>query len=110
MTRPVAILLCLLLLMLFVGCLVLDGVNDKSVGMSVTNLALWPLWGLTTLLYCGFAAVHAVQRVESPHDRAAWMVVIVGFNLLGACLYYCGTYQIFRGRGAGGWLPRDRKS
>jgi len=53
------------------------------------------------LWYCGFAALHSTQYLASPQDRSAWLLMIVGLNVLGACYYFLTRYQSFRKEGKG---------
>lgn len=53
------------------------------------------------LWYCGFAALHSTQYLASPRDRSAWLLMIVGLNVLGACYYFLTRYQSFRKEGKG---------
>lgn len=53
------------------------------------------------LLYCGFAALHSVSRVENPADRVGWIILTLGLNVLGSLIYYLTKYQDFRAHGLG---------
>ena len=68
------------------------------------------LVALITTLYTGFFAIHAVQHVADPSDRAGWLLIIVPFTLIGATFYFCTKYQKFRKIGKGGIIKRSSKS
>jgi len=51
--------------------------------------------------YCGFAALHSTQYLDSPRDRSVWLIVILGMNVFGACWYFLTRYQAFRKEGKG---------
>ena len=107
MTRSRAILSGLLLLSFFVCCVLFGNLGVSSLTTGILSLVLWVVWVVATLFYCGFAAIHAVQHLSSPQDRTAWMITIVGVNVLGACWYYCTVYQQFRASGLSGLIPRN---
>jgi hypothetical protein len=79
----------------------------SSLATAILSIVLWVVCVVGMLFYCGFAAIHAVQHLSSPQDRATWMVLIVGWNVLGACWYYCTVYQQFRASGLSGLIPRN---
>ena len=68
------------------------------------------LVALITTLYTCFFAIHAVQHVADPSDRAAWLLIIVPLTLLGATFYFCTKYQKFRKIGKGGIIKSSSKS
>lgn len=112
MTRPIAIILAVLLVGLVVAIVateqsVGDHVGDMS--MLVLNFAAQVLLIAGTIAYCGFAALHSTQHIDSPGDRSMWLIATVGGNVLGSCWYYLSTYQRFRSTGQGG-LMRFRSS
>jgi hypothetical protein len=55
-------------------------------------------------MYCMFAALHSTQYLSLPKDRSLWLIVIIGANIIGACIYYMTTYQTFRKAGKGGLM------
>lgn len=59
---------------------------------------------LTTsfLVYCGFAAAHAVYHVDEPKERVRWLLLTLGFNVVGSLIYYLTKYQHFRNQRLGG--------
>jgi hypothetical protein len=68
---------------------------------------------ISLFLYCGFAALHSVSRVEDPGDRVGWIVFTLGLNVLGSLIYYLTKYQDFRTNGMGGFVrpqKNDRHS
>jgi len=65
------------------------------------------LVALIATLYTCFFAIHAVQHVADPSDRAAWLLIIVPFTLLGATFYFCTKYQKFRKIGKGSIIKRS---
>lgn len=60
--------------------------------------------------YCGFAALHAMQYLNSPKDRTIWLIATLGANLLGSCVYYLTVYQTFRKEGKGRLMSFKRES
>lgn len=112
MNRPIAILIAVFLLGLVV---VIVGTEQNIVApktdmnMLVLNLAAQVLLIAGTIAYCGFAALHSTQHIDSPEDRSMWLIATVAGNVLGSCCYYLSTYQRFRSTGQGG-LMRFRKS
>jgi uncharacterized membrane protein len=112
MTRPVAILLAVLLVGLVVAIVATEqSVGDRGGDMSmlVLNLVAQVLFAAGMVAYCGFAALHSTQHIDSPGDRSMWLIVTVAGNVLGSCWYYLSTYQRFRSTGQGG-LMRFRGS
>jgi hypothetical protein len=63
---------------------------------------------LFIITYVGFFAIHAVQRVADPEERAGWLLMIVFMSIFGTTLYLLTKYRKFRAIGKGGWLV-DRK-
>ncbi len=60
----------------------------------------------TVVCYSGFAALHAVQHVASPVNRASWLICCVVGTIFVSCYYYCTVYQRFRREGRGGLILR----
>lgn len=112
MNRPIAILIAVFLLGLVV---VIVGTEQNitapksDMSMLVLNFAAQVLLIAGTVAYCGFAALHSTQHIDSPGDRSMWLIATVGGNVLGSCCYYLSTYQRFRSTGQGG-LMRFRSS
>jgi hypothetical protein len=78
---------------------------DFIIYLSASIVLIWSL-----LFYCGFAALHAVQHVSDPAERAWWVILTVVFNIAGSCIYYFTKYQAFRKIGkAGITLKSSRK-
>jgi len=112
MSRPLAILLAALLF----GLVIVQAATEQnSVSSSidqqtlVLNLIAQVLLALGLFTYCGFAALHSTQHLESPQDRTMWLIATVALNVLGSCWYYVTTYQSFRKAGQGR-LMRFRKT
>lgn len=101
MSRLVAILLVLALF----GGVVGESLTARSEGwlLIVHYLCVFGVY-LGLLMYCGFAALHSTQRIDSPQERSGWLIITLVMNVLGSCYYYCTRYQEFRGRGQGGLL------
>ena len=51
---------------------------------------------VSLLLYFGFVAMLAISHVEDPSAREGWMLLTVGFNVVGSLLYYLTKCQDFR--------------
>lgn len=100
MNRTVSILLGAAI----VGCETLESNNTALIASLIWNSALTMLLTVLVVLYCLFAAVHAVQRLSCPKKRAIWMIITLGFNIPGSCIYYCTKYQEFRREGKGGLI------
>ena len=112
MTRPIAILIAVVLLCLVV---VIVGTEQnisapkRDMSMLILNLAAQVLFIAGTIAYCGFAALRSTQHIASPGDRSMWLIATIAGNVLGSCWYYLTTYQRFRSTGQGG-LMRFRSS
>lgn len=112
MTRPIAILIAVVLLGLVVVIVATEqdiAAPKSDMSMLVLNLAAQILFIVGTIAYCGFAALHSTQHIDSPADRSMWLIATVAGNVLGSCWYYLSTYQRFRSIGQGG-LMRFRSS
>lgn len=92
-------------MLLFVASLYFLGdqyaIQNQGTKQIIIGSALQFLVAIASLIYCGFAAIHAVQHIESPRERATYMILTVGFNIVGSCVYYCTKYQTFRKEGKG---------
>jgi branched-subunit amino acid permease len=75
-----------------------DSIDQQTLILNAVARALLAL-GLFT--YCGFAALHSTQHVDSPQERSMWLMATVVLNVLGSCWYYLTTYQTFRKAGQG---------
>jgi len=66
---------------------------------------------LYTLLifYVGFFALHAIQRISDPEERAFWAIMIIWFNLLGATVYLFTKYRQFKKIGKGSLIFSKQK-
>jgi len=110
MNRFVAILFCVMLFGLVVVTASTTPVHGRA---DFIWMMVWVhyisqfilLFGL--LFYCGFAALHAVQRIDCPLERSMWVILTIGLNVLGSCYYYCTTYQKFRSEGLGSLINRN---
>lgn len=72
--------------------------------MIVQFLAYLFLIGVT-----GFFAIHAMQRVSDPVDRAAWLLLIVPLTVFGSAFYCFTKYRKFRQIGKGGLILGSSK-
>ena len=108
MNRFLAILLALGTIALFAASNIFDiwMIPKCSVFLLIASISFKALSIACIGVYSLFAASHAVQHLESPKDRVGWMIITLGFNVLGSCIYYCTLYQKFRKEGKGG-LIRD---
>ena len=112
MNRPIAILLAALL----IGLVIVEAATEQN-GVSgsidlqtlVLNVITQVLLALGLFTYCGFAALHSTQHIDSPQDRSMWLIFTLVLNVLGSCWYYVTTYQSFR-RSGQGRLMRFRKT
>jgi hypothetical protein len=112
-----------------------NGVHDNTGGTTVVApfescLWAWTLVGLLEMnwtplieqlllqfavdlffiLYVGFFALHAVQRIADPIERLWWVLIIVSANVFGATLYMLTKYRKFRAVGKGGFIcATDRR-
>ena len=111
MNRPIALLLFALIL----GLVIVEAATEQN-GVSgsidqqklAVHLTAQILLTVGLFMYCGFAALHSTQRIDSPQERTVWLIAIITLNVLGSCWYYMTTYQKFRKAGQG-WLMRFRK-
>jgi hypothetical protein len=110
MNRILSLLFFFLLLALICAASVIEPVRtgDFSSTRMILSASLTFLCVTGAGLYCGFAALHATQRVSDPRDRTTWLILIVPFTIFGALLYLMTKYQHFRRIGKGG-LMRDRR-
>lgn len=113
MTRFLSILGAIFLLSL----LIVTGVTDPEAAIKTFHLhdliihaSVTVLFGLLTFLYCGFATLHAAQRVADPHERGSWIAFTLMANVFGSCVYYCTKYQAFREIGKGGLIRSKDKT
>ena len=86
MTKPLAILGLFLTIGLLFAELSLrdtDSIRD-TILHSISSVE----FALSVFMYCGFATLHAVQRVSDPAERAGWVLLTVGQNFDGSCNYY----------------------
>jgi len=110
MNRSLTII-CFAVLLLLVGLTIeteMHRPEDFTVGKMVVFIGASFLSGAGGLAYCGFAALHAAQRITDPRDRAGWLLVIIPLTLFGACFYLTTKYQNFRKVGKGS-LIRDQR-
>jgi uncharacterized membrane protein YccF (DUF307 family) len=77
-----------------------------------SNLALvFVLELLATMLVFGvwlFFLIHAVQYVEDPITRTAWVLCIIAFNLFGAAIYAITKYREFSKQGKARLLRKGK--
>jgi peptidoglycan/LPS O-acetylase OafA/YrhL len=110
MKRPLAILYFVVLLALLgaASAAEIHRPADFTAEKAILFFVSLFLLGLGGTVYCGFAMLHAAQRITDPRDRAGWLVIIVPFTIFGACFYLLTKYQNFRKIGKG-TLIRDRR-
>ena len=84
--------------------------RPKSAEEVLLNLSINFVLSLGMALYIGFAAIHSVQRLDSPLDRTKWLIVILFFNIFGACIYLCTKYQQLRSSGLGSLIRLSPKT
>jgi hypothetical protein len=104
MTRFLAILICVILLVLVAlgsATAQVSGRSDFIFEQMWISFAARLLAAAGLIVYCGYAALHAVQRVDCPLKRSMWMIVTIGLSAVGSCYYYCTEYQRFREQGIG---------
>ena len=71
---------------------------------AILNLVIQGAIDFFLIVYIGFFAVHAAQRVEDPVQRLGWLLLIVGLNVFGTTLYLLTKYRKFRAVGKGNWI------
>jgi hypothetical protein len=71
---------------------------------AILGLVIQGAIDFSVIIYIGFFAVHAAQRVEDPVQRLGWLLLIVGLNVLGTTLYLLTKYRKFRAIGKGNWI------
>jgi len=101
--------LAILLLVCLIASLLATGMTERVFEASslyeiVSSAALRLVTYLGIFFYCGFAALHSMQHIESPHRRTEWLLLTIVMNVFGSCWYYCSIYQDFRKKGQGGLL------
>lgn len=84
------------------------GVTEQSCGSQPFDMTMWVIFLTAQMVlvigmvwYCGFAALHSTQYLDSPRDRSVWLIVILGMNVFGAFWYFLTRYQSFRKEGKG---------
>ena len=82
--------------------------GDLDLRMAIFHCVSEFILAMSLLLYCGFAALHSVSRVEDPGDRVGWIVLTLGLNVLGSLIYYLTKYQDFRTNGMGGFVRQQK--
>ena len=112
MSRFIAILFCCALFGLVVLSAATEQLRpvldfDTSTIWIHTAAGVALIWGL--IAYCGFAALHSTQHISCPLERSTWLLVTIGANALGSCIYYCTVYQTFRRDGFGSLLSRKKQ-
>jgi hypothetical protein len=70
----------------------------------IQDLAIQFAVDLFIIVYVGFFAGHAAQRVADPTERLGWLLLIVGLNVFGATLYLLTKYRKFKAVGKGSWV------
>ena len=110
MNRPLAIVCLSVLLFLFFISIATEQVriSEFSVEKLIISSIATFLFAIGGLVYCGFAALHAIQRISDPRDRAAWLIMIIFLTVFGSTIYLLTKYQNFRMIGKGS-LIRDRR-
>jgi hypothetical protein len=111
MTRFLAILICASLLVLVAlgsATAQVSGRSDFIFAHMWISFAARLLAAAGLIVYCGYAALHAVQRVDCPLKRSMWMIVTIGLNAVGSCYYYCTEFQRFREQGLGSLISRPK--
>ena len=109
MNRPFAIF-GIVLIVILIGIESFFSRYEDSPDHLIYYLVANTLLILSLLFYCGFATLHAVQHVSDPVERAGWVILTVGFNMAGSCIYYCTKYQSFRKIGKGGLIRKADKT
>ena len=82
--------------------------HDGDMKLAIINTLLEALIIASMIAYCGFAALHATQRVADPVERSLWLVITLGLNVAGSLFYYVTKYHEFRQIGAGGLLSYNQ--
>jgi len=104
MNRLTATIIFLLIIVLAISDAIISSKtleNETDLIFAVTVGALGPL---LLILYCGFAALHAMQHLDSPQDRTVWFMYTIALNLLGSFGYYLTVYQKFKKNGQSGLM------
>ena len=76
--------------------------------IALQGIVIPGLLSLLFTIYTAFFAIHAVQHVADPADRAGWLLIIVPFTIFGATFYFCTKYQQFKKIGKGGLIRARR--
>ncbi|MES2477178.1 MAG: hypothetical protein V4640_15440 [Verrucomicrobiota bacterium] len=109
MTRLLAVLGAIFCISIFSVVAVTENVReDVSLQLVIINSVGKIVSVISLLLYCGFAALHSVSRVEYPGDRVGWIIIILGLNVVGSLIYYLTKYQDFRVHGLGKFVQWEK--
>ena len=111
MNRPLTIIcLSVLLILFFISIATEHGVvSASSIELCIINFTATILFAIGGIAYCGFAAIHAIQRIADPCERATWFIIITFFTIFGTCIYFLTKYQNFRMIGKGTLIKNRRK-
>lgn len=103
MTRLLAIFGALLCFGMIFPMVATDPVRrDLDPKMVIIHFASEVILIVSCLIYCGFAALHSVSHVGNANDRIGWIMLTLGFNIVGSLIYYLTKYQDFRAYKLGG--------
>ncbi len=91
--------------------IIITMVPDILVKEGTETLSLLPPAKITGVIsalllfcYCGFAALHAIQHLDSPKERTKWFLITILVNVFGSMYYYLTKYQELKKEGQGGLL------
>lgn len=88
MNRLTATIIFLLIIVLAISDAIISSKTLENETDLIIALAIGTLGPLLSILYCGFAALHAMQHLDSPEDRTVWLIYTIALNLLGSFGYY----------------------
>ncbi|MEO0795597.1 MAG: hypothetical protein AAFX93_10560 [Verrucomicrobiota bacterium] len=103
MNRVLAIVIPILIMAAMIPeMLLMEGI--ESLFLQIAALIAGMISGILVVLYCGFAALHAIQHLESPKERTKWFIITIVVNVFGSMYYYLTKYQKLKEQGRGGLL------
>lgn len=97
---------------IFIPILIISGVipdilaseGNESLGLFLTAQAAGVISVILLIYYCGFAALHSIQHIDSPKERTKWFLWTILVNVFGSMYYYLTKYQELKKEGRGGLL------
>lgn len=103
MNRFCAILIPILIIVGVIPDILVEEGND-SLSLLISAQVAGLVSTILLILYCGFAALHSNQHIDSPKERTKWFMWTILVNVFGSMYYYLTKYQELKKDGRGGLL------